>query len=200
VQRKQRPCIFISYTVSNKTGQGLEEFRQVLTVLMEEQRLFPDVGRKVSLNYLVLQRLAQEGRSGASEGTEDDVIATHADRADWEQAVTKHVRERASVGLRAVCGQACVSLGALEEAAANVGMDKPELHSALLFLHATGLVLHYGTDTRRGSYELQGTVFMQPQFIINAIKYVIREPFATNVNDEVRAMDASVRMLKMQRH
>jgi len=116
-----------------------------------------------------------------------------AGRADWELVITKHVRQRASAGLRAVCGQACVSLGALEEAAGEVGMDKAEVRSALLLLHATGSVLHYGTDTRRGSQALQGTVFMQPQFIIDAIKYVIREPSAADINDEVRALDTRIR-------
>ena len=114
-------------------------------------------------------------------------------RADWEQAVTKHVTKRASAKLWAVCGQSCVSLGVLEEAAGEVGMDKAEVHSALVLLHATGSVLHYGTDTRRGSHMLQGTVFMQPQFIIDAIKYVIREPCASDINKEVRALDASIR-------
>jgi len=115
------------------------------------------------------------------------------ERADWERAVTKHVMQRASAGLRVVCGQARVSLGALEEAAGEVGMDKGEVHSALVLLHATGSVLHYGTDTRRGSNALQGTVFMQPQFIIDTIKYVIREPSGSDVNDEVRALDARIR-------
>merc|ERR1719272_788352 len=117
----------------------------------------------------MLERLAQEGRADASGGAEHDDISAEADRSDWEHAVTQHVAERASVGLRAVCGQACVLLSALEEAAAEVGMDKAEVHSALLFLHGTGSVLHYGKDTRRGSHELQRTVFMQPQFIIDAI-------------------------------
>jgi len=121
------------------------------------------------------------------------VDAVTADRAEWELQVTKHVMERASVGLRAVCGQACVSLGALEEAAGEVGMDQAEVHSALLLLHATGSVLHYGIGTRRGSHTLQGTVFMHPQFIIDAIKYVIREPCAADVNDEVRALDTHIR-------
>ena len=79
--------------------------------------------------------------------------------------MTKHVTERASAGLRAVCSQACVSLGALEEAAAEVGMDKGEVHSALVFLHDTGSVLHYGQDTHCSSHALQGTIFMQPQCI-----------------------------------
>ena len=34
---------------------------------------------------------------------------------------------------------------------------------------------------------------MQPQFIINAIKYVIRESKAEDVNDELREMDKRIR-------
>jgi hypothetical protein len=45
----------------------------------------------------------------------------------------------------------------------------------------------------RVSPELQRTVFMQPQFIIDAVKYVIRESSADNVNDEIREMDACIR-------
>ena len=47
-------------------------------------------------------------------------------------------------------------------------------------------------DTRRGSHALQGTVFMQPQFIIDAIKYVIREPCSTDINEKVRTLDARI--------
>jgi len=116
-----------------------------------------------------------------------------ADRASWERAVTKHVMELATVGLRAVCGQACVSQGALEEAAREVGMDKADVHSALLLLHATGSMLHYGTNTRCGSHELHDTAFMQPQFIINTMQYVIREPSGADSNDEVRELDEKIR-------
>ncbi len=65
-------------------------------------------------------------------------------------------------------------------------MGREELRSALAFLHATGSVLYY---------ELQHTalVFMQPQFIKDAIKYVIRESSADNVNDDIREMDAFIR-------
>jgi hypothetical protein len=62
---------------------------------MENQRLFPHVGAKVPLNYSILERLAQEGRTEADSQPD-------ADRAAWEMAVTKHVKERASDGLRDV--------------------------------------------------------------------------------------------------
>ena len=68
-----------------------------------------------------------------------------------------------------------------------------ELHSALRFLHATGSVLHYGSGTRQHSAELEQIVFMQPQFIIDAIKYVVREPEAEDINAELRAMDKQIR-------
>ena len=62
-----------------------------------------------------------------------------------------------------------------------------------MFLHATGSVLHYGTNTWRDSHALQGTVFMQPQFIIDVVKYIIRESNAADINDEVRAQDTRIR-------
>jgi len=111
------------------------------------------------------------------------------DSSNWDQAVTKHVVAKASPGLRAVCSQACVSLGALEDEASHVGM----VLSALRFLHATGSVLHYGLDTRRGNSELHSTVFMQPQFIIDAIKRIVREPNADKVNEELCQMDTRIR-------
>jgi len=192
-QRVQRPQILCSHGVSSRTGQGLQALQHALAALMEDRRLFAHVGANVPLHYLMLERLTQEGRAQASYGAEHDSREIEAERADWEQVVTKHVTERASARLRAVCGQGCVSLNALEEAADEVGMDKDDVHSALLFLHATGSVLHYGIDMRRGNHALQGTVFMQPQIIIDAMKYVIREPSGSDINDEVCALDVRIR-------
>ena len=76
---------------------------------------------------------------------------------------------------------------------AGAADDKAELHSALRFLDATGSVLHYGSGTRQHSGELEQIVFMQPQFIIDAIKYVVREPEAEDINAELRAMDKQIR-------
>ena len=114
-------------------------------------------------------------------------------RAAWEDIVTSHVDATASVGLRTVCEQPYVSLRDLEREAAEVGIDKEQLHRALQFLHATGSVLHYGSGTRQHSQKLQEWVFMQPQFIIDVIKYVIRESRGEDVNDELRAMDVRIR-------
>jgi (2Fe-2S) ferredoxin len=90
-----------------------------------------------------------------------------------------------------------VRLSELEEEAkgSKVGMDKDEVLRALKFLHAAGSVLYYGSDTHRSSPWLQNMVFMQPQFIIDAISYVIREPSAKNVNDKVRGNDERIRNL-----
>jgi len=122
------------------------------------------------------------------------------DRAAWEIAVTKHVDATASEGLRRVCTQPYVSLTELETEAGKVGMCKEEVHSALRFLHATGSLLYYGTGTRQNNPLLQDTVSLNRQFMIDvnqfmidAIKYVIREPNAENVNDELRAIDKSIR-------
>ena len=80
----------------------------------------------------------------------------------------------------------------------KVGIDKEQLHRALQFLHATGSVLHYGSGTRQHSQKLQEVVFMQPQFIIDLIKYVIRESRGEDVNDELRAMDAQIRQTSLR--
>ena len=96
-----------------------------------------------------------------------------SDRAAWETAVTEHVAQRATPALREVCSQAHAPLHALLEAAGAVGMERDEELSALRFLHETGSVLHYSESTRRGSAELAQTVFMQPQWIIDGIKYCL---------------------------
>jgi hypothetical protein len=248
-QRVLRPRILLSYAVSSKTGHGLKQLRRALSVLMQNEVLFPHVGMEVPLNYAMLERLAQEGRGrvdaeadekaeademGAEirvgdlilgkyltlgwyeckvvakketswvvewkHGDENDTLKSPNDlmrkrgRAAWESAVTKHVKVKASDALRRLCGRPHVTLPELETEAGKVGMDGAELHSALAFLHATGSVLYYGTDPRhQDSRELVETVFMQPQFIINAIKYVIRERKPEDVNDELREMDKRIR-------
>jgi len=53
-------------------------------------------------------------------------------------------------------------------------------------------VLHYGSGTQDLSQKVQETVFMQPQFIIDTIKYVIREPRAEDVNDELRTLETQI--------
>ena len=63
--RHQRICrqrIVLQHSVSNRTGQGLEDLQGALKALMEDKRLFPHVGMQVPLNYSMLERLAQEGR------------------------------------------------------------------------------------------------------------------------------------------
>jgi hypothetical protein len=61
------------------------------------------------------------------------------------------------------------------------------------------LVQHYGSDTRQHSQMLQEVVFMQPQFIIDVIKYVIRESRGEDVNDELRAMDLRIKSTTLRR-
>jgi len=218
-QRVRQPRILFSCGVSSKTGHGLAELRQALAALLKDQRLFPHVGMEVPLSYAMLERLAQEGRAllpkppppaprgfaapnagafrrcpaapWAPAGSEG--VGGALKRAAWEDIVTSHVNATASAGLRALCAQPYVSLRDLRREAAQVGIDKDQLHRALQFLHATGSVLHYGPGTRQHSRQLQEVVFIQPQFIIDLIKYVIREPGAKDVNDELRAMDDRIR-------
>ena len=104
----------------------------------------------------------------------------------------------ASAGLRALCAQPYASLRDLEREAAGAGLDAEQLLRALQFLHATGSVLHFGAGARQHSRRLQEVVFLQPQFIIDAIKYVIRESRAQDVNDELRALDAQIRGTTLQ--
>jgi small ubiquitin-related modifier len=195
-QRVLRPRILFSYAVSSKDGRGLEQLRRALSVLMQNQVLFPHVGMKVPLNYAMLERLAQEGRGRVD-------AEANPERAVWESAVTKHVEAKASDALRRLCARPHVTLAELKAEAGKVGMDKGELESALAYLHATGSALYYGKENRfedclenRFKDCLKETVFLQPQFIINAIKYVIREHKAEDVNDELREMDKRIRNQK----
>ena len=112
---------------------------------------------------------------------------------------TAHVQATASAGLRALCAKPYVSLRDLEREAAEVGIDEEQLHRALKFLHATGSVLHYGLCTWQHSQMLQDAAFMQPQFIIDVIKYVIRKSRGEDVNDELRAMDLRIKSTKLRR-
>jgi len=48
-----------------------------------------------------------------------------------------------------------------------------------------GSVLHYGSGTQEHSREVLETVFMQSQFTIDAIKYVVREANPEDVNAEL---------------
>ena len=120
-------------------------------------------------------------------------------RAVWEDIVTSHVDATASAGLRTLCEQPYVSLRDLEREAAEVDIDKEQLHRALQFLHATGSVLHYGSGSRQHSKKLLEVVFMRPQFIISGISYVIREAEAKDVNAKLRALDARIRGTPLQR-
>jgi len=56
-----------------------------------------------------------------------------------------------------------------------------------------GSVLHYGSGTQEHSREVLETVFMQPKFTIDAIKYVVREANPADVNAELRALDSQIR-------
>ena len=110
-------------------------------------------------------------------------------------------QQRKSPGLRKVCENPLVRLDTLADAAKEVRMDRQELMRALQFLHKTGSVLHYTAregereilETHIDSLALQNTVFMRPDFIIDAIKCVICESSAKDVNDEVRKKDGRIR-------
>jgi len=141
-QRVHRPRVLCSHGVSSRTGQGQKELRRAIAWLMEDMWLFAHVGARVPLNYSMLERLAHQGHTHGSGGYKHDDISNEADLERWELQVTRHVAAWATARLRTVW------------VAGEVGMDKDELHSALMLLHATGSVLHYGTDTRHGSHAL----------------------------------------------
>ena len=238
-----RPRILFSYAMSSKTGYGLDSMRESLSVLMQDQRLFPEVGAKVPLNYSLLERLAQDDETkydytddfaceeskheeSSSEDNDNfsdeslygdhsscEMASAYIDRISsvgevdkesydlipWEVVVSKHVKEcelrqpTEVAEVRKLCRKSYVHLLELEKVAAKIGINKQELHRALAFLHASGSVLYYSEMTRRGNDELRKTVFMKPQFIIDAIKYVVREQDADDLNDKVREMDAVIR-------
>ena len=195
LQRVQRSRILFSYAVSSHTGHGLKVFGKVLANLLKTLLLCLHVGKKVPLNYrdIMLERLAHEGRSQGNQDTaRGDVSAPK--HAAWEAAVTKHLDATASEGLRTLCKQPFVRTACLEREAAQIGMDKEELHSALAFPHSTGSVLHYDLRTRQEHRlkKVQETVFTQPQFVIDAIKYMIREANPEDVNAELRALDSQI--------
>jgi hypothetical protein len=72
-QRVRRPRNVCQHSVSNCTGQGLEDLWCVFKALTEDKRLFPHVGMQVPLNYSMLERLAQEGRLQSRDNEEDDI-------------------------------------------------------------------------------------------------------------------------------
>ena len=112
--------------------------------------------------------------------------------AVWGAAIIKHLDAKASEGLCTLCSQPFVQTTDLEREAVLIGIDKEDLHSALRFLHSIWSVLHYGLGTQNLSQKVQETVFMQPQFIIDTIKYVIWEVRAEDVNDELRTLDTQI--------
>jgi hypothetical protein len=111
--RVQRPWILCSRRVSSFTGETLPELRRVLTALMEDRTLFRHVGARVPLNYLMLERLTQEGRAVEPRNEDDDEGDEDDDEEDptrinsipepftWEIDITEHVaeQERKSPGL-----------------------------------------------------------------------------------------------------
>lgn len=92
--------------------------------------------------------------------------------------------------LRELCAKPVAQVQALRSAAAKCEIGERELDAALRFLHEAGaILLHAGGDGGMA----EGRVFMQPQWIVDALSYVVREADAKNVNDDLRAMDVKIR-------
>ena len=134
-QRVQRPRFLFSKSVSNRTGQGLRELRRSLTALMADQRLFPHVGRKVPLNYSMLERLAQEGRDGSDAATIPfewahfckrapvtafDVVLCDPERADADLCNAPQLAGKMAVAKRGGCSDAQKAQRVLEAGAVGL--------------------------------------------------------------------------------
>ncbi|KAJ1472869.1 hypothetical protein T484DRAFT_1913994, partial [Baffinella frigidus] len=169
--------------VSNKTGYGLEKLRSVFSKAVENRELFPEIGTALPLSYGMLMHFA-EGDRGAVEHL-----------TGWERAVIKHVEERrgGTEPLRKLCAEPVVTLEQLRKAAARCELGEGEITSAVRFLHTAGSVLlheHTPDDARGKTVE---RVFLRPQWIVDAVKYVVREAREEDVNEELREMDREIR-------
>ncbi|KAJ1483264.1 hypothetical protein T484DRAFT_1800922 [Baffinella frigidus] len=174
--------------VSNKTGYGLNQLRRVFSEAVKDRELFPEIGTALPLSYGMLMHFAEGGRN----------VGEH--QTGWERDVIKHVEERrgdteklvATEALRKLCAEPVVTLEDLRKAAARCDMEEGEINSAVRFLHTAGSVLlHRRTPDAEG--KTVERVFLQPQWIVDAVKYVVREAKGKDVNKELREIDRQIR-------
>ena len=142
------------------------------------------------LNYGLLMHLAE----GSPQMLGDDRARPHEhELTRWERDIAERAASRDGTRhLRALCERPVLSMVELRDAAVrHCGFEHRELDSAVRFLHKSGAVLlHEGPHAGTGGSEVQGRVFMRPQWIVDAVKYVIRD--AADVNDEMRELDRRV--------
>ena len=169
--------------MSNKTGYGLEELRGVFAEAVQNRELFPEIGTALPLSYGMLMHFAEGGRDAGQQST------------GWERAVIKHVEERrgGTAPLRKLCADPVVTLDKLRKAAARCEMEGGEITSAVRFLHTAGTVLLHPHTPGGAEGQAVQRVFLQPQWIVDAVKYVVREAREEYVNEELRNMDREIR-------
>eukprot|EP00286_Rhodomonas_abbreviata_P001108 CAMPEP_0181288846 /NCGR_PEP_ID=MMETSP1101-20121128/560_1 /TAXON_ID=46948 /ORGANISM="Rhodomonas abbreviata, Strain Caron Lab Isolate" /LENGTH=2036 /DNA_ID=CAMNT_0023393015 /DNA_START=546 /DNA_END=6656 /DNA_ORIENTATION=+ len=108
----------------------------------------------------------------------------------WEVAVNEHIEKCASAELRELCRKPQVLLEDLRVEAVKCGITSDEIVRAVRYLHGTGAALHFQDSAEFGS--LQEFVFLQPQWIVDAIKYVIREYDGDDLNSELREIENEI--------
>lgn len=180
------------YIVITVNGNSQAPYGRIFDLSPEDVRhgLFPVFcGNGTKIRYNLGQEPFKQTPPSADYRGFTEFRTSHldCDRAFWEIAVAKHVEEKVTAGLRLAFGDPFVRLDNLEKESLGVGMTRTELLSALRFLHAGGSVLHYGKYSMRDrvSQKVHDTVILQPQFIINAIKYVIRESMLWGCIEEI---------------
>ncbi len=88
----------------------------------------------------------------------------------WENSVAIHISKMGNTQLRKMCAKPYVKASVMAEAAAECGIQQDVFFRSLEFLHTSGSILYYGDKTL--DERLRGYLFTQPQWIIDAIKYV----------------------------
>jgi len=193
-----------------KCGFGMYEFRLALQAICSEHAVLPLVGEKRPLNHLMLEHFfrgeqphvpsssvtehpADQSDDGSPQGgPEPDILQ----EAFWDDVVSRHAAERGSQMLRKVCSEPCARVSDIVREAEECGMKEDEVLRALQFLHAAGSVIFYGNQAIET--DLRGWVFTRPQWIIDAIKYVIHEPAMEDVNAELRELRSKLAAEKPQ--
>lgn len=189
----QRPLVATAAFVSSETFEGVPALERSIrrVAARESASVFPQLHSPVPMPYAVLDLLCRQGSSCRHEKKqdEDDVASSRAPvQASWELSVTDKIKETVTPELVQLCAKPVVLREELQAAASRCEIAPDMLHRALLFLHGTGSVVYFPDKPGR----LSEHVFMQPQWIVDAIKYVIRESEKTNMNDELRLLDDMV--------
>ncbi|EKX48189.1 hypothetical protein GUITHDRAFT_106084 [Guillardia theta CCMP2712] len=111
---------------------------------------------------------------------------------EWEQVVQAYTEQNSSHELLELCARPYVQAEDLVAAAVECNMEREEVFRALDYLHNIGAVLYYGNDSVHE--RLRGYVFTRPQWIIDAIKFVVHERDDRNLNDELRNLHGRMDM------